>query len=233
MRCKWQAYSIQILGFAIVIRWIICVLILYGLRSPQLDLKNEWNRKKLIAISRKFHIFPPMNSRVLAIPTDTCYGLACSFSDQGWYTRIYELKWREEQKPLALVVESFDDIREFVEITDEQLDFLRSYPYPFTLLARPIISLPDFLDPEKYAFLGLRVAEKCIDANIRNNIQFPLFLTSANKAGEKECFTSDEVRGVFGTRVTILWEESAWKKPSNVFSFIGDSLEREYKRRNY
>jgi L-threonylcarbamoyladenylate synthase len=172
-------------------------------------------------------------STILAIPTDTCYGLACNFDDEVGYQEIYELKWREEGKPLAFVVEKFEDVETYVHITPEQLEFLRNYPYPFTLLAQPKIPIPLFLDPEKYIYFGLRVAEKCIDANICNSISFPLFLTSANKSGQKESYTRWDVMALFGDIVTIFWEKSGWQMPSNIFSFVWDTLEIEYKRKNY
>lgn len=176
---------------------------------------------------------PMIHQWVFALPTDTCYGLACRFDDEGGYKKIFELKGRDASKPLALVVETFDDIPKYVEISDTQLEFLKTYPFPFTLLAKPVIPLPVFLEPEKYIFLGLRVAETCIDANFRKSIDFPLFLTSANKSDKPECFTRQEVRMVFGSSVEILWEQSGGQKPSNVFRFLGDTLEIEYKRRNY
>ncbi len=174
-----------------------------------------------------------MHSQVFAIPTDTCYGLACRFDDQAAYRKIFELKGRDSAKPVALIVETFDDIPKYVEISDTQLEFLKTYPFPFTLLAKPVISIPAFLDPEKYTFLGLRVAEKCVDADIRNSLDLPLFLTSANKSDAPECFTRGEVEEIFGSSVEILWEQSGGQKPSNVFRFIDDSLNIDYKRKNY
>ncbi len=172
-------------------------------------------------------------SSIITIPTDTCYGFACSFNDAVWYKQIYNLKWRTQSKPLSLVVKSFQDIPKYVQITQAQLEFLSIYPYPFTLLAKPIISLPWFLPTEAYSYLGIRVWEKCIDLDIHKNISYPLFLTSANWSGEKECYSRQEVLSEFGSDIAILWEESGWNPPSNVFSFIDDTLELEYKRRNY
>lgn len=216
---------------------------------------------------------------VFAIPTDTCYGLACDFHDALGYRKIHELKGRDPKKPFALVVERFEDIEKYARITPDQLDFLRNYPHPFTLLAEPIIPLPDFLDRQRYAFLGLRVAERCLNVNIRSSfrdltgnllkndeiyvktayrsepydcteseetkglnenfafcrdsLSFPLFLTSANRSAEPECFTREQVSAVFGSQVPILGERSGCHLPSDVFFFVGDTLERGYRRKNY
>lgn len=175
----------------------------------------------------------PSTTSILAIPTDTCYGLACGFYDMSGYWKIHELKGRDPKKPFALVVERFEDIGKYVCVTLDQLDFLRNYPHPFTLLAEPIIPLPDFLDRQRYVFLGLRVAERCLDEDIHKELSFPLFLTSANRSAEPECFTREEVLSVFDSQVTILGERSGCHLPSDIFFFVGDTLERGYRRRNY
>lgn len=166
---------------------------------------------------------------ILAIPTDTCYGLACSIDDASSYDWLYRLKGRDFTKPLAIIVRSFDDLHEYIEITDSELHFLEAYPFPFTILWKPKL-LPSFLDPYRYTLLGLRVAEKCL-APLFHDLPFPLFLTSANRSWEKECMTREEVRAVFGDAVTVLWEASPWKPPSNIFFFTATGI--HFIRKNY
>lgn len=74
---------------------------------------------------------------VFAIPTDTCYGLACRIDDTISYEWIYTLKGRDITKPLAIVVRNFDDVSNFIEITDSERAFLEAYPFPFTILGKP------------------------------------------------------------------------------------------------
>lgn len=49
----------------------------------------------------------------------------------------------------------------------------------------------------QYERLSLRVAESCINANIRDNIDYPLFLTSANFSGTPESKTLAEAKLAF------------------------------------
>ena len=114
------------------------------------------------------------------LPTDTCYGLAGSFTQED-YALIYRHKGRDFDKPLAILVRDFDDMDTYIEITQEQKDFLKNYPYPWSFLGKRKSSfiLPAFLDA-RYELISLRVASQCIDAKFRDSIQYPIFLTSAN-----------------------------------------------------
>jgi tRNA A37 threonylcarbamoyladenosine synthetase subunit TsaC/SUA5/YrdC len=69
------------------------------------------------------------------IPTDTCYGLAGAFIAAD-YLEIYRLKGRDFDKLLAILVEELDDMRRYIEISDEHIEFLRTYPYPWSFLGK-------------------------------------------------------------------------------------------------
>jgi tRNA A37 threonylcarbamoyladenosine synthetase subunit TsaC/SUA5/YrdC len=73
-------------------------------------------------------------------------------------------------------------MKKYIEISDEQIEFLEEYPYPWSFLGKRKgdFLLPEWMDSEKYSKISLRVAENCIDANIRDILEYPLFLTSAN-----------------------------------------------------
>lgn len=47
---------------------------------------------------------------VVALPTDTIYGLACLAQNSEAVSRIYDIKWRDTQKPLAICVGGIRDI---------------------------------------------------------------------------------------------------------------------------
>lgn len=119
---------------------------------------------------------------IYILPTDTCYGLAGS-CDEASYQEIYRIKHRDLSKPLAILVRNFDDLSNYVEISKEQIKALKAYPHPWSCIARRQITAPlpeIILTDSKYQKFSLRVAEVCISENIRNNIPYPLFLTSAN-----------------------------------------------------
>ena len=130
------------------------------------------------------------------LPTDTCYGLAGEFTDQD-YINIYQLKGRDFDKLLAILVEDFDDMCRYIEISDEQIEFLRDYPHPWSFLGKKKSDfvLPAWMDTEEYQMLSIRVANVCLKASEKLN--FPLFLTSANLSGHPESTTLAEALSSF------------------------------------
>lgn len=167
------------------------------------------------------------------IPTDTCYGLAGEFTEQD-YLEIYWLKGRDFAKPLALLVESFDDMKAYIEITDEQIDFLRKYPYPWSFLWKRTCEIPEWMDSEQYQMFSIRVAGVCLPTLEHSNtrtLSFPLFLTSANLSGHPESKTLTEARVFFPW---VQWIDGGIcdRPPSDIFSIWEDG-ELKYLRRNY
>ena len=69
----------------------------------------------------------------------------------------------------------------FIEITNEQKEFLKKYPYPWSFLGkkRESFNLPSFMNEIEYAKISLRVAKNCIKPEYIPGIKMPLFLTSA------------------------------------------------------
>lgn len=47
---------------------------------------------------------------VVAVPTDTIYGLACLAQNSEAVRKIYDIKGRNQQKPLAICVGQIQDI---------------------------------------------------------------------------------------------------------------------------
>jgi tRNA A37 threonylcarbamoyladenosine synthetase subunit TsaC/SUA5/YrdC len=90
-------------------------------------------------------------------------------------------------------------MKQYVEITDEQIEFLRTYHRPWSCLGKrhPSYILPEWMDPMSYPRLSLRVAKSCISPDIRDQILYPLFLTSANLSGQDESKTLAEARESF------------------------------------
>ncbi len=164
------------------------------------------------------------------IPTDTCYGLAgeCNEAD---YSEIYQLKSRTFEKPLALVVRDFEDIKKYGQISDEQVDFLKKYPHPFSVLVPRIWDFPFDFDREKYQYLSIRVAAVCLPKNLKNTLKFPLFLTSANPSEQAEAQNFLQAKKYF-PKINGFDGGFCNQKSSDIFRFT-QSTEVEYLRKNY
>lgn len=184
-------------------------------------------------------VYPP---KIFLIPTDTCYWIACHVFDIKSYNKIYEIKGRTFKKPLAVIVPDFEWLREHTILNDEQIEFLKNYERPFTILTN--IKSRKKLIPKNYKMLkkiALRVANNDTQKEAIQE-HWLLFLTSANRSWEADIFKEEELEKVFDKEidewvVDILkpktWEKksSNEKSSSDIFAFIKESTDRFYLRK--
>lgn len=166
------------------------------------------------------------------LPTDTCYGIAWNL-EKSDFEAIYRLKGRDASKKLAFLVRDFDELWKIAIITEEQIKILQNYPHPFSVLL-PLnknYNFPEFLKMDNYQLIFVRIWEKILQKNILEKLEFPLFLTSANKSGEKESTTFLEAKQIF-PEIDGFDGGICNHSPSNIFEFW-ENNELKFLRENY
>lgn len=172
------------------------------------------------------------------IPTNTCFWLACPVSDIENYTKIYELKNRPLKKPLAIIVDDFSWLEENTKLNKQQIEFLKNYENPFTILCETKKDLLDNNIPNKsiYNKVAFRVAHNFIQRKLISK-HGPLFLTSANRSWETEITTTKAILETFSrSDWTEIFAHKEYKIPwdktaSDIFEFVWNSLEVKYLRK--
>src|ERR1051325_3976519 len=73
---------------------------------------------------------------VIAFRTDTFYGLGANPFNQDAVRRIKELKGREDNKPILIVISDYDQLDRFIASISPSFQFLakRFWPGPLTLI---------------------------------------------------------------------------------------------------
>lgn len=120
---------------------------------------------------------------VVAVPTDTLYGIAARVDDTDGLERIYKIKGRDCKKPLAVCVSDTESI-EKVGQTDSLfnkrvLDIL--FPGPITIILKRSLNLNPNLNPGVDT-VGIRIPDHNFITALAK-IVGPLALTSANRSG--------------------------------------------------
>jgi L-threonylcarbamoyladenylate synthase len=183
---------------------------------------------------------------IYIIPTDTCYWIACSIDDITNYEKIYKIKKRSFAKPLAIMVLDFNWLKTNTILNDKQIEFLKNYSKPFTVLTNSVpISLwlnyesenwEWFQNRDIYKKIALRIAHNDAQKKLIKQV-WPIFLTSANTSGEKEIYKKEELKEAFSYYldkkiVEILPGEVGNNKTSDIFEFSWDGLWIRYLRKN-
>ncbi|CAK9327084.1 unnamed protein product [Citrullus colocynthis] len=124
--------------------------------------------------------------KVIAVPTDTLYGLACDACSSGAVHRIYEIKGRKLTSPLAICVGDVSDITRFA-VTDHLpsglLDSLLPGPVTVVLKRGEASILEKSLNPGLDS-IGVRVPDADFIRLISRRSETALALTSANLSGQ-------------------------------------------------
>lgn len=139
---------------------------------------------------------------LVALPTETVYGLAGNGLDPDVVERIYRVKGRPEQKPLSLMVagpEALDRYGLDVPPLARKLA-ARFWPGPLTLVLRARPGIPPVVLAGGDT-VGLRCPDHPLTLELLGELDFPLAAPSANPSGAPSPGTAEEVLGYFDGRI--------------------------------
>ena len=142
---------------------------------------------------------------VVALPTDTFYGLAVDPVNLRAVDRIYELKTRARHKPLSLLIADVAQANELARDIDTTFDRLaeRFWPGPLTLIVKAGSKLPLRVTANT-GNVALRVPEAPLCRAIVSALGLPITATSANLHGMPECTYAACVRDQFGDKIPLI-----------------------------
>jgi L-threonylcarbamoyladenylate synthase len=145
---------------------------------------------------------------LVAVPTETVYGLACALTEQA-LARLIEAKGRPEGQPITLLIDSIEQVRALADppTTGERLA-ARFWPGPLTLVLplRRGVELPGPVlgsGPDGRPTAGFRLPDHPVPRAIAARLG-PLPLTSANRSGEPDALDASEVAQALGETVAIV-----------------------------
>ncbi len=145
------------------------------------------------------------SGQVVALPTDTFYGLAVDPVNLRAVERIYDLKMRAKHKPLSLLVADVDQAYSLARACDDAFDRLaeRFWPGPLTLIVKAGSRLP-LRVTAMTGNVALRVPEAAIARAVVKRLGLPITATSANLQGMPECTYAGGVRDQLGGMIPLI-----------------------------
>ncbi len=142
---------------------------------------------------------------VVALPTDTFYGLAVDPVNLHAVERIYQIKSRLKHKPLSLLIASVAQAYELARDIDDRFDKLaeRFWPGPLTIIVRAGSKLP-LSSTANTGNVALRVPDSAIPRAVVEQYGMPITATSANLHNASECSHAACVRDQIGDRIPLI-----------------------------
>lgn len=135
---------------------------------------------------------------VVAVPTDTIYGLACSANCPDAIKKLYTIKGRDSGKPVAICVTHISDVRKWGEanhLTDNLLQSLLPGPVTVVLERTKLLDNP-YLNPGTTK-IGIRIPKHNFMNKVTEIFNMPVALTSANFSNEPSTLSVKEFEHLF------------------------------------
>ena len=165
---------------------------------------------------------------VVAIPTDTVYGLAADPFNASAVEKVFSLKGRAKSAPLLLLVSSVEMAAglssnpppEFYRLAE------RFWPGPLTIVLEASPRIPAPVTAHT-GYVGLRFPAAAVPCALIEQVGGAITATSANLSGEKECRSAAEVEASLGQRLSLILDggPSPATVPSTVVRLAGSSWE--------
>ncbi len=142
------------------------------------------------------------NGGLVAVPTETVYGLAGNGLDENAVKNIYEVKGRPAVKPLSLMVPDKKAIWKYCEDVPKQAELLADafWPGPLTIILKSRDIVPDIVRAGGKT-VGLRCPDHLLTIEALQTAGVPFAAPSANPSGEESPKNAQKVAEYFSGKI--------------------------------
>ena len=148
------------------------------------------------------------NEEVVGIPTETVYGIGVDPHSQAAVDKIFNLKEREENKPLSILVHSFHDLIK-LKIISKVPEIVELYwPGPLTIIVESELNFADGVGTKNPNSIGVRVPDNELALELLKKTG-PLAVTSANISGQEDITNEKDAEVMFGDKIGHYLQGSA------------------------
>jgi len=124
------------------------------------------------------------NNKVILYPTDTVWGIGCDATNEQAIKKIYQIKERNLNKSLIVLVDSFRMLRVYVEIAPKIIqEYLKNKSKPITVIYEKPINLAKNAIAND-GTIAIRIVQDEFCKKLISNFGKPIVSTSANISGE-------------------------------------------------
>lgn len=159
---------------------------------------------------------------VVAIPTDTVYGLAARANDPDAVRDLGTMKGRDSNQPVAVLFDDIRDIDPYMRPSNIFVRLSRFWPGPLTLIVRVRAGAVRRFVCAADGTVGVRQPADDLARSVIRGAGGVLAVTSANRTGERPATTAREVAGIFGFDMLIL---DGGDRASQVASTVVDATD--------
>ncbi len=162
------------------------------------------------------------SGRAIVFPTETFYGVGADATNVRALDRLFEIKGRDPDKPVALIAADLEMVLRVVTDLPPPARILARefWPGPLTMVLPARKELPPGLT-NRAGGVGIRISPHPIAAQLTRLLGAPLTATSANLAGHPPARTIAQARAALGDAIAAYLDGGALTGglPSTVVAF--------------
>ncbi|MEI3394705.1 MAG: L-threonylcarbamoyladenylate synthase [Clostridia bacterium] len=130
---------------------------------------------------------------VISVPTDTVFGICARINSKIAHDKLMKVKNRPQNKSLPVMCSNKEQIESVAKLNEKSEKLIKYFmPGPITLVLKKNNNLPSYVTNGKET-IAIRMATSPILEKLIIEVGSPLFMTSANQSGKKECTNLDEI----------------------------------------
>jgi len=168
-----------------------------------------------------------LNGGIVAVPTDTVYGLAADATKAAAVARLFALKGRDADRAIPLLIGDMKQLRHLTPLEDDEALALLNLHWPGPLTA----ILPKFQEAFRgvspFETIGIRMPNHPVALAVLRAIRRPLAVTSANPSGHPPATDATRIEEDFGDRLDLILD--AGPTPGPIPSTVLDMTRRPYR----
>lgn len=156
------------------------------------------------------------NDGVIAVPTDTVYGLCANMNSIKVRKKLELIKERLPNKSFPIMCNNIEQIKNIAIITEKIEKLINTFmPGPITLVLKKSKNVPNYINEGSFE-IGVRMATTKELQKIIELLGEPVLMTSANKSGENVCKTIEEIEEKLPEIDAILEGEISFGQASTI-----------------
>lgn len=166
-------------------------------------------------------------NKIVCFPTDTVYGVGCLMNDEVGVNKIYALKQRDKNKPLAILAYNIEQILPYIEKPSEEVMALmkKYWPGALTIIFNKNKTCKNIINQEIQT-IGFRIPNSKIALDILQKFGV-MATTSINLSGSAPLNDLNLIKQEFGNEIDYLIEDL--EVTSNVSSTVIDATQKPFK----
>jgi L-threonylcarbamoyladenylate synthase len=150
-----------------------------------------------------------LKGNVVGFPTETVYGLAIVYDSVDAFTKLYEIKNRNINKPISMMVADIETISSVAYVDEKAKKVINAFmPGPITIILKAKEDLPEHVT-FKLSTIGIRIPNHQTALNVLKEVKKPLLVSSANISNEPSLIKAMDVKEIFGGKIASFIEEDA------------------------